>query len=101
MRSRVKTATTLIKTYLRMSKHMRCSQKCLKGKAFGSLIGKVTFRETVDPGGPREMPQVRTPGRYHPRAGKLDSSLACRAPTWVRSPMNATSVGKPSAGNPT
>lgn len=53
---------------------MRSSQKCLKGKAFSSLIGKVTLRGTVAPGVPREMAQVRTMERCHPRARRLDSS---------------------------
>lgn len=78
---------------------MRCSQKWPKGMVVSSLMGRVTLRETVAPGGLRVKPQGRTAGRYHPRTGKLANSLAFKAPTWAKSPMNALSVGKPSAGN--
>lgn len=101
MRSQVKTGRTLIKTYLRTWNHMGSSQKHLKGKVFSSLIGKVTLKKTVALGVSRERPQVKTTGKCHHRAGKLDSSSAFRAPTWVRSPTNVPSVGKLSVGNPT
>lgn len=74
MRSRVKMGRTLIKTYLRTWSHMRSSQKCPNGKVFSSLTGKVTLRETVVPGVPREIPPENNTGRCHPRAEKLDSS---------------------------